>query len=90
MNAKWNKFRESLSQITEEFAWLEKIVNDLFSKIFPTHPVYPQWSVWRLMVKIWVREVVDVNFKGLRITSMKWLTHLRIATLQVYNQEMDQ
>ena len=42
------------------------------------------------MTKIWVRQVIDPNFKILKETSMRWLKHLRVSTLLGYRNEVAQ
>lgn len=55
-----------------QFGWLAKLFNQFFGKLCPEYPGYPEFSIWRIMTKIWVNEVLEPNFKTLRKVSMHW------------------
>jgi hypothetical protein len=58
-STRWNVFVAAaleLDNILEAFC---QLMNKTYEKQFEHYPCYPKFSIWRLMVKIWFREVYE-------------------------------
>lgn len=45
-----------LENLLETFT---RLMNDNYDKLFQGYPCFPKFSIWRLMTKIWMKEVFE-------------------------------
>ena len=53
----WQSYSNTIVELSTLIYPLENIVNELHQIAFPKHPQYPKFSVWRLMIKSWIKNV---------------------------------
>ena len=56
-NRCWKEYTYSVIEIDNLLKPLSTLVNDIYSEQYPNHPQFPQFSFWRLMVKLWYQQV---------------------------------
>ena len=47
--------------MNKEFGFLAEHFNTIFKELFPQYPMYPSFSIWRMMTKIWVSIIRGEN-----------------------------
>ena len=67
----------TLNEISKDFTNLENLINEEFPKIFPHIPRNPDFSIWRLFVKIWIHEVLNKHIKELQSFSFEYFQKTR-------------
>jgi hypothetical protein len=81
-------FTQSVQQVSSELKPLEKFVNSNFNKIFPGVPRNPDFTFWRLMVKIWIYEITNPTQSELLSYSMEIVTLIRKNNFDnIYNEK---
>jgi hypothetical protein len=53
-----------LENSLETFALL---INQNYEKVFAGYPAFPKFSIWRLMTKIWMKEILEKTNLGLAL-----------------------
>ena len=81
-------FTQSVQQVSSELKPLEKFVNSNFNKIFPGVPRNPDFTFWRLMVKIWIYEITNPTQSELLTYSMEIVDSMRKNNFDtIYNEK---
>lgn len=81
-------FTQSVQQVSRELKPLEKFVNSNFNKIFPGVPRNPDFTFWRLMVKIWIYEITNQTQSELLSYTMEIVTLIRKNNFDnIYNEK---
>jgi len=76
------KFMTSIATISDEFEWLDMLVNTEYAKNFPNDLKYPTFGVWKLALKIWNRLVLNQNFDKLFEVSNQMINLFRSSKFQ--------
>lgn len=77
----WNKFVKGIITMDEKFRPAADCMNDLCKNLFSNYPHYPKYSIWRLMVKIWHKEVFQPTRNILNKVFLRLLLNHRITNL---------
>ena len=77
----WNKFVKGIISMDEKFRPAANCMNDLCKNLLANYPHYPKFSIWRLMVKIWHKEVFQPTKNILNKVFLRLLLNHRITTL---------
>jgi hypothetical protein len=57
----WEAYVVSIRECEKMFSPLSDMINDVYMAKFPTHPTYPQFSIWRMMAKVWFNQVYELS-----------------------------
>lgn len=55
----FKKFSISSENFTKSLGFLEDRLNEYFTKYFPNFPGFPKFTFWRMLLRIWIRDVFD-------------------------------
>lgn len=58
-SARWKLYVCTMLELEKKFAAFTELLNSQYETIFEGYPCFPKFSIWRLMVKIWMREVYE-------------------------------
>ena len=57
----WKRFTFSIFEIEGIFKEFTKAINENYEKEFKDYPNFPKYSILRLMIKIWIKIIFDIN-----------------------------
>jgi len=57
--ARWKTYVCSMLELEKTFTTFTELLNTHYEQIFEGYPSFPKFSIWRLMTKIWMREVYE-------------------------------
>lgn len=78
-SARWKTYVCSMLELEKTFATFTSLMNTNYETIFEGYPSFPKFSIWRMMTRIWIKEVYEkagLNH-NLHTSFVKILTHLR-------------
>jgi len=56
---RWNTYVAAAMEFENIFETYSHLMNQDYEKVFVNYPCFPKFSIWRLMVKIWFKEVFE-------------------------------
>ena len=71
------------------FTTFTNLLNENYETLFEGYPSFPKFSVWRLMTKIWIKEVYEKLSLGRNLNEafLETLSHLRENNVkEAFNQ----
>lgn len=57
--ARWKAYVCSMLELEKTFTTFTELLNTHYETIFEGYPSFPKFSIWRLMTKIWMKEVYE-------------------------------
>jgi hypothetical protein len=63
--ARWKAYVCSMLELEKTFTTFTELLNTHYEAIFEGYPSFPKFSIWRLMTKIWMREVYEKSNLGM-------------------------
>jgi len=57
--SRWNAYVCTMLELEQTFKAFTELMNKTYEHIFQGHPCFPKFSMWRLLTKIWMREVYE-------------------------------
>jgi len=62
--SRWNTFVCTMLELERLFETFSELMNKNYEAVFEGYPSYPKFSIWRMMTKIWMKEIFEKdNFK---------------------------
>ena len=58
-NQRWNHYVMSIMDMQKDFKFLETAINSLYSQYYKDEFINPKFTIWRLMVKVWLKEIFN-------------------------------
>jgi len=57
--ARWNTYVSSMIELENVFKTFTELLNKTYENVCQGYPCFPKFSIWRLMTKLWIREVYE-------------------------------
>lgn len=75
----WKTYVCSMLELEKTFATFTNLINTNYETIFEGYPSFPKFSIWRMMTRIWIKEVYEKTGlnHNLHTSFVKILTRLR-------------
>jgi hypothetical protein len=78
----WRKFSQSARVLDQDFIRLCSCVTSMMSECLPTYPNFPNFSLWRMLVKTWIEYVHTPLHSSLDKMFFKLLVNERVHNVK--------
>ena len=83
----WTRYARGTIELNSQLKEFAESMNSLCDNLFPNYPLFPKYSIWRAVVKVWSREVLKPLRSELNNLFFKLLLNHRIASLLDLSQD---
>lgn len=77
----WSKYARGTIQLNNELVNIFDTMNGVFGNLFADYPQFPKYSLWRLFVKIWIKDVIKATKSELNNIFLELLLNHRLALM---------